>query len=86
MSETTAQTEVESITELTEGDTVSVTGNGLDVTADVAVIELDSWKDKQTATLEPTDGHTWTLTDTDHPLQSDGITANVGSVTVQRVE
>lgn len=77
-------TMVESITELTEGDTVTVTGNGLDVTTEVGVIGHDSWKGKQTATLEPTDGNTWTLTDTDHPLQSDGITSNVGAVTVAR--
>ena len=76
-------TTVESITELTAGDTVTVSGNGLDVTTEVGVIKHDSWKGKQTATLNPVDGNTWTLTDTDHPLQSDGITANVGAVTVE---
>ena len=76
-------TTVESITELTAGDTVTVSGNGLDVTTEVGVIKHDSWKGKQTATLNPVDGNTWTLTDTDHPLQSDGIMANVGAVTVE---
>ena len=76
-------TTVESITELTAGDTVTVTGNGMDVTAKVADISHDSWKRKQSATLEPTDGYTWTLTDTDHPLQSDGIMSNNGAVTVE---
>ena len=76
-------TTVESITELNAGDTVTVTGNGMDVTAEVADISHDSWKGKQAATLEPTDGYTWTLTDTNHPLQSDGILSNVGAVTVE---
>ena len=78
-------TKVESITELTAGDTVTVTGNGMDVTADVADISHDSWKGKEAATLEPTDGYTWTLTDTNHPLQSDGIMSNNGAVTVERL-
>jgi len=77
-------TEVESITELLEGDTVTVRGNGLDLTTEVGTIGLDEWKGMMAATLEPADGMTYTLTDTDHPLQSDGITANVGSVTVFR--
>lgn len=86
MSETTAQTDVESISELLEGDTVHVRGNGLDVTADVAVIELDAWKDTMVARLEPTDGHTWTLTDTGGgPLSDDGISANGRVVNVERV-
>lgn len=85
MSETTAQTDVESISELLEGDTVHVQGNGLDVTADVAVIELDEWKGKMVACLEPTDGYTWTLTDTSHPLNDDGISANGRTVNVERV-
>ena len=76
-------TTVESITELNAGDTVTVTGNGMDVTAEVADISHDSWKGKQAATLEPTDGYTWTLTDTNHPLQSDGILSNNGAVTVK---
>ena len=75
--------QVESITKLSAGDTVTVTGNGMDVTAKVADISHDSWKGKEAATLEPTDGHTWTLTDTNHPLQSDGILSNVGAVTVE---
>ena len=79
----TNTTTVESITELTAGDTVTVTGNGMDVTADVADISHDSWKGKEAATLEPTDGYTWTLTDTNHPLQSDGIMSNNGAVTVE---
>jgi len=77
-------TEVDSITELLEGDRVQVSGNGMDVTAIVDDISLDSWKGKMTATLEPADGMTYTLTDTDHPLQSDGITANCGAVTVHK--
>jgi len=81
--EQTNSRQVESITELTVGDTVTVTGNGMDVTATVGDISHDSWKGKQAATLEPTDGYTWTLTDTDHPLQSDGILCNVGAVKVQ---
>ena len=76
-------TTVESITKLMTGDTVTVTGNGMDVTAEVADISHDSWKGKQAATLEPTDGFTWTLTDTNHPLQSDGILSNNGAVTVK---
>jgi len=79
-------TQVESITELTAGDTVAVKGNGLDVTTTVDDISVSSWKGKQCATLTPVDGNTYTLTDTDHPLQSDGITANVGAVTVKRLE
>ena len=85
MSASTTRSEVESITELLEGDTVHVSGNGLDVTADVAVIELDEWKEKMVARLEPTDGYTWTLTDTSHPLNDDGISANGRAVTVERV-
>jgi len=81
---TATMTEVESITELLEGDTVTVRGNGLDLTTEVGKIGLDEWKGKMTATLEPSGGMTYTLTDTDHPLQSDGITSNVGSVTVFR--
>ena len=76
-------TTVESITELTAGDTVTVSGNGLDVTTEVGVIKHDSWKGKQTAMLNPVDGNTWTLTDTNHPLQSDGIMSNNGAVTVE---
>ena len=75
-------TTVESITKLMTGDTVTVTGNGMDVTGEVTDISLNEWKDRMTATVE-TDTHTWTLTDTDHPLQSDGITSNNGAVTVK---
>jgi len=75
-------TTVESITELTAGDTVTVTGNGMGETGEVADISFSTWKGKMTATVEA-DGNTWTLTDTDHPLQSDGITANNGAVTVE---
>jgi len=75
-------TTVESITELLTGDTVTVTGNGMDVTGEVTDISLNEWTDKMTATVE-TDTHTYTLTDTDHPLQSDGITSNNGAVTVE---
>jgi len=74
---------VESITELLTGDTVTVTGNGMDATGEVTDISLSEWKGKMTATVE-TDAETWTLTDADHPLQSGGITANVGAVTVER--
>ena len=73
---------VESITQLTAGDTVTVTGNGMDVTAKVADISQSSPNDRLTAWLEPTDGYTWSLTDTTHPLQSDGIMSNNGAVTV----
>ena len=76
-------TTVESITELTAGDTVTVTGNGMDVTADVADISHSSWMGKETATLEPTEGNTFTLTDSEHVLKSNGITAHVGAVTVE---
>jgi len=75
-------TTVESITELLTGDTVTVTGNGMDVTGEVTDISLNEWTDKMTATVE-TNTHTWSLTDTDHPLQSDGITSNNGAVTVE---
>ena len=78
----TNTTTVESITKLMTGDTVTVTGNGMDVTGEVTDISLNEWKDRMTATVE-TDTHTWTLTDTDHPLQSDGITSNNGAVTVE---
>ncbi len=81
--QTATMTEVTSVTELTEGDRVKVTGNGLDVTTTVDDISLKSWGvNKFQATLAPVDGNTYTLTDTDHPLQSDGITANNGAVTV----
>ena len=75
-------TKVESITQLTAGDTVTVTGNGMDVTAKVADISQSSPNDRLTAWLEPTDGCTWSLTDTTHPLQSDGIMSKNGAVTV----
>ena len=75
---------VKSITQLTAGDTVTVTGNGMDVTAKVADISQSSPNDRLTAWLEPTDGYTWSLTDTTHPLQSDGIMSNNGAVTVTR--
>ena len=77
-------TDVESIEELTSGDTVTVSGNGLDLTSEVAEISESSWTGKKSATLAPVDGYTATLTDSDHSLQSDGITANVGAVTVRR--
>jgi len=83
MEQNTAST-VDSITELLEGDRVRVEGNGMDVTATVDDIDFSTWKGKMTATLEPTDGVTYTLTDTDHPLQSDGITANCGAVNVYK--
>jgi len=82
MSETTQLTEVESITELTEGDLVSVSGNGVDVKAHVATIDYNADKERMIAWLEP-DGVTLKLRDTDHPLQTDGITSNCGSVTVK---
>ena len=74
---------VESVTELNEGETVSVNGNGLDVTGEVTAIEHSSWSDSLTARVH-VDGDTWSLTDTNNPLQSDGIVANVGAVTVTR--
>lgn len=75
-------TMVDSITNLMQGDTVTVTGNGIDATGEVDDISFSTWKGKMTATVQA-DGNTWTLTDTDHPLQSDGITSNNGSVAVQ---
>lgn len=78
-------TEINSIEELETGDKVNVSGNGLDITSEVEVIEGSSWTGKKTAYLAPKDGYTASLTDTDHPLQSDGIKANVGAVTVERV-
>jgi len=75
-------TTVESITKLMTGDTVTVTGNGMDVTGEVDDISFSTWKGKMTATVQA-DGNTWTLTDTDRPLQSDGILSNNGAVTVQ---
>jgi hypothetical protein len=77
------QTAVDTVEALSENDTVTVSGNGLDVTATVEDISQSSWTGKLSATLKPTNGDTWTLTDADHPLQSDGITANVGAVTVK---
>ena len=74
---------VESVAELNEGETVSVNGNGLDVTGEVTAIEHSSWSDSLTARVH-VGGDTWSLTDTNHPLQSDGIVANVGAVTVTR--
>ena len=82
----TTMTEVDSITELLEGDRVQVSGNGLDIETTVGEISFSTHKEKMTATLEPVEGETYTLTDTDHTLQSDGITANVGAVTVKRHE
>lgn len=76
-------TKVESIDELNAGDTVTVSGNGLNVTTEVEDISKSSWTGKNSATLAPVDGYTATLTDADHPLQSNGITANVGAVTVK---
>jgi len=83
MEQQTATTTVESITELTEGDIVSVSGNGVDVTSHVATIDYNADKERMVAWLEP-DGVTLKLRDTDHPLQTDGITSNCGSVTVER--
>jgi len=83
MEQNTAST-VDSITELLEGDRVHVEGNGMDVATTVGDIGFSTFKGKMTATLEPVDGETYTLTDTDHPLQSDGITANCGAVNVYK--
>jgi len=78
-------TKVDSITELTVGDTVTVSGNGMEHTAEVAVIEYDGWKDTMVARLAPTDGLTVTLTDTDHHLRESGkIKTNVAGTAVER--
>jgi len=77
--------DVESITELTEGDTVTVSGNGMVHTAEVALIEYDGWKDKMAATMEPTDGLTVTLCDTYRPLaDKKSVSTNVAGTTVER--
>jgi len=74
------------VDELEVGDKVTVTGNGLEITSEVEVIESSSWTGKMTATLAPEDGRTVSLTDADHPLQSGGLTAGVGAVNVERAE
>ena len=75
--------EVASVTELSEGEKVTINGNGLDVTGEVTAIEQSSWSGSLVARVH-VDGNTWSLTDTNNPLQSDGIVANVGAVTVTR--
>jgi len=79
-------TQVESITELLEGDKVRVSGNGLDVETTVGEISFSTWNYMMTATVKADNGNSYRLIDADHPLQSDGITSNVGAVTVKRLE
>ena len=49
MEQQTATTTVESITELTEGDLVSVSGNGVDVESKVATIDYNADKERMVA-------------------------------------
>lgn len=78
--------EINSITELNEGDYIRVKGNGLDVKEKVDVIKKSEYKDTKTATLKPVNGITVTLTDTKHPLQDDGIITHVGAVTITKID
>jgi hypothetical protein len=85
MVSTVAANEVDSVEELNEGDTVRISGNGMVHTADIAVIKRDSWKGKKVARMEPANGLTVTLTDSEHHLKTSKITTNVAATTVERI-
>lgn len=74
-------TEISSIGQLTEGDTVHITGNGNDVYGEVTEIGYNDWKDRQQAWVEA-DGVTVGLYDNTHALMSDGVRSTLGTVTV----
>jgi len=79
-------TQVESITELNAGDTVTVKGNGADVTHEVTSRGTDAAGREFVAFT--VDGFTYTLRDSEpHPLTTGGIrAAGIGAVTVGVIE
>jgi hypothetical protein len=86
---------VESVEELSEGDTVYVSGNGTNIAAEVASMGVTSWMTggesdgTLVADLEMSEGYRETLRDSEpHPLQTqpfEGINSRQGPVRVERV-
>jgi hypothetical protein len=79
MEENLTGEEVESVEELSEGDEVFVSGNGMNIAADVTDVAMSSWSQTVKADLEMADGYRVTLSG------SDGIHCRQGAVTVERV-
>jgi hypothetical protein len=71
--------EVESVKELSEGEEVYVSGNGMNVAAEVTDVSMSSWSQTVKADLEMANGYRVTLSG------SDGIHCRQGAVTVERV-
>jgi len=79
---------VTDVSTLNEGDTVKLTGNGVDITHDIELAGVDALGD-QFASFDDDDGFTFTLKNSgSHPLQTDELCllAGCGKVRVRRVE
>jgi hypothetical protein len=81
-----AQTEVNTVEALSEGDTVTLSNMEMNTTGNVVDMQSDTWgTDGLMAYIDCENGDTVTLTNhgQDNPLVSAGITSNIGgSVTV----